>query len=316
MTSLFSSLVRWGRRLGLALLGLLILATLYAAVAYVGWQSGQNARQQTAQATLEIEIEHQLDLAQAEVASGQAERALERLAWVSTQTPDHATAAHLWQQAESQRLRPSPTARPTLTPWPTLAAGPTESATGDPAQRLVGLEQHIAQQRWEEAIPQLIAFQLDYPAYEREQTNLWLYTAYLEAGLALTLGDRVELGLAHLEAAARLGDLPQVAIDRRNLAQLYLNGLAFSYVDWRIVVDNFRLLCQLSPFYQDSCQLLFNALVAYADELGAAQEWCPAVAHYNEATQYDANAELIDKLRAARLACLAATPTPLPTPTP
>ncbi len=311
-----SPLARWGRWLGLMLLGLLALGLLYATVAYVGWQSGQNARHQEAQAALETAIESQLSLALADLAAGQAERSAARLAWVLTQTPDHPDAIALLHQTQAQRAQPSATPRPTPTPWPTLPPSAPETQPGDPAQRLASLQQLIDQQRWEDAIPHLVAFQLDYPHDEREQTDRWLYTAYLEAGLALTLGDRVELGLAYLQEAEKLGDLPQEALDRRFLAQLYLNGLSYYHVNWRIVVDDFRLLCQLSPFYQDSCQRLFTALVAYGDELGATGEWCPAVDHYNEATRYDSDEELIAKLRAARLACIAATPTPLPSPSP
>ena len=91
--------------------------------------------------------------------------------------------------------------------------------------------------------------------------------------------------------------------------------LAYQGINGKITVENYRALCRQSPFFHNSCQLLFTALVAYGDEFSAIQEWCPPMELYNEATQYRSNDDLVIKLRDARIGCVAATSTPLPTPT-
>ena len=72
----------------------------------------------------------------------------------------------------------------------------------------------------------------------------------------------------------------------------------------------FRGLCAAAPFFQDSCVKLREALLAYADQYAASQEWCPAEELYSEALRSEQSELVAEKLDEARLRCLEATPTP------
>lgn len=301
---------------GLILVAVACSLIILAASAYIGWQTGQTRRARVAEAEVDAQITRQVDLARADLDAQRPDLAAARLDWVLTRTPDDNATLTLRRQAQTMLAQavPSPSSnRPNPTPFPTRLPPTPEAGLGDPAARLAALQTLSQQERWDDLISRTIAFQLDYPAYERWQTDTLLFQAYGQRGLALTLGDNVELGLAYFDEAEKLGTLPQEALDRRVLSNLYLNGLAFQGIDWKIAVDNYRALCRQSPFFHDSCQLLFEALVPYGDEFAAQQEWCPAVEAYNEATQYRSSEELVTKLRDARIGCAGATATPEPT---
>ncbi len=302
-----------------AILALVIAAILIilATVAYVGWQTGQTNRARAVEAELDVQLTRQLELARTDLAAARPDLALARLDWVLTRRPNDGDSLTLRRQAQTTLTQAAPTPTPNRnlpTPFPTRIPPTSVPGAGDPAARLAALQALVEQERWDEAISRIIAFQLDHPNYARLQTDGLLFQAYIQQGLSLTLGDNVELGLAYFDEAEKLGNLPQEVLDRRVLANLYLNGLAYQGISGKITVENYRALCRQSPFFHNSCQLLFTALVAYGDEFVAIQEWCPAVELYNEATQYRSNDDLVIKLRDARIGCVAATPTPLPTP--
>lgn len=294
--------------------GLIILA----AIAYVGWQTGQTRSIRAAEAETSTQIARQVELARTDLDAQRPDLAAARLDWVLTRAPNDNAILALRRQAQNMLVQAVPSSapnRPNPTPFPTRLPPTPGAGLGDPAARLAALQTLSAQERWDDLISRTIAFQLDYPAYERWQTDTLLFDAYVQQGLALTIGDNVELGLAYFDEAEKLGTLPQEVLDRRVLANLYLNGLAFQGINWKIAVDNYRALCRQSPFFHNSCQLLFEALLPYGDEFVAQQEWCPAVEAYNEATQYRSSEELVTKLRDARIGCTGATPTPEPTAT-
>jgi hypothetical protein len=88
--------------------------------------------------------------------------------------------------------------------------------------------------------------------------------------------------------------------------------MAYFGVNWGVSASFFRDLCLSAPFYQGSCDKLFESLVAYGDQYMAAQDYCPAVEIFREARQHNRNLELDEKLSQAAQGCAEATPTPAP----
>ena len=307
---------RLKRGLGILLLSLSVLLAWYLAVFYLGWHTGQSNLMEKRETEFEQQIERQIDLAKEDIDSGSFALALRRLEWVLERTPDQAEALSLFQEAQGHlntlltppaAITPSPVA--TLVPSPTPSAEPIE----DPNSELLRLRQLVAGETWDKAVPALVSFQWQYPNYERNETDQLLYEAYIGLGLQFLEGEQVELGLSYLEQAEGLGDLPAEVTDYRIWAELYLQGIAFYNVNWGATTYYFRDLCLAAPFYQSSCQLLHEALVAYGDQYTSALDWCPAVSLYQEASQHDQSQQLSTKLTEAREACLTATPTPAPT---
>ena len=190
------------------------------------------------------------------------------------------------------------------------ALAPLAAGTPDFDQRPNGLRALLDDEAWVQAAEEIVRFQREQPDYRRAETDRLLYDAYLNAGLALLDSRSVESGLYYLTLAGKLGDLPQEALDRRGWAELYLKGISFYAVDWQATIVNFRDLCLAAPFYQNSCDVLYDALVAFGDQFASAGEWCPAEGWYREALRYDSSSALREKVSTAIETCLIATPTP------
>lgn len=299
------------RILGITLISISLLLGLYLLVGYLGWQSGQAelARQQETQ--LATQISRQLSLAQENIDQGSYNLALRRLEWVLERVPDQPQAQALRDTTHALlNITPTPQVMATLTPTAMPFPSPTPGAISEPLAELQRLRLLVAKEQWQDAASAVLTFQRQLPNYERQETNKLLYDSYIGLGLDLIEGEQAELGLFYLNQAEELGDLPQEVQDYRVWAEWYLQGIGFYGVDWEIAVGYFRDLCLVAPFYQSSCELLSESLIADADQYAFAQDWCPAVDLYVEAQRQGNSTELAEKLATARTGCAAATPTP------
>lgn len=309
------------RVLGFALIVTAVLLGWYLAVLYIGWQSGQELLNERREVELQEQVARQVTLAQENIEEGSYTLAIRRLEWVLAQSPNHAEALQLQQQAqEALNLVLTPqtvingiTKEP-ATPTPSLPT-PTAGPIEDPESELRRIQSMAREEAWPEVVTALTAFQRQFPSYERSETDALLYDAYVEWGLQLLDGEQVEVGLYYLEQAARLGDLSQEVLDYQFWAELYLQGLAFYDVNWAAATYYFRDLCLAAPFYQASCDRLQEALVAYGDQFAFTLDWCPAQELYAEALPYGRTQALIEKANNAQEQCLLATPTPTATAT-
>lgn len=299
------------RILGAALVLIAALLAYYLVIIYLGWQSGQSLLRENQAAQFTTQLSRQVDLARQDMAEGHNALALRRLEWVLEQAPDFVEAQALHQEAQValNRLVTPQIVTATTTPAPTPLPSPTPGVIEDPADELRRIEVLVSAEEWAEAVPALTAFQLQFPSYERPQTDVLLHTAYTQLGLQLVKGENIELGLFYLKQAEKLGDLPQEVLDYRYWAELYTQGIGFYGANWSAAAVYFRDLCLVAPFYQSACARLYQALVAFGDQYAAAGEWCPAQALYEEARQHDSNQALLARLQEARQGCLTATPT-------
>ena len=313
------------RGLGYFLIALALLLLFYGGIAYWGWQSGQQLRQEQALASHQAELDKQIALTQEDMAAGNYELALLRLEWVAS-NGGQAIAADLQAEIGRQQalaLTPSPT--PTLTPSPTPTAAPVAAEEGDnsgddeaeAAEAFAELEALLEDFLWNEAITAVPAFQQRWPSYRRPETNQMLYDAYLARGQRLLPSDDIERGLFYLEQARRLGPIPEDVEGQIVFAELYLEGIVFYDVNWPAYLYYFRELCSYAPLFQEACPRLQDGLIKHADALAVAQDWCVAAEHYVEARNVRnvpptaASETLAAKITTAQEACLLATPTPL-----
>lgn len=294
---------------GLLLIIFSVLVGWFLLVAFLGWQSGQQALQDRQFA----QLDRQITLAQEDIAQGNYRLALTRLEWVLERDAGSAQAQSLREQAlmgVGASLEPTPVTAVTVTPASTRLPTATPGSIDSPSNELLRIQRLVATKYWEEAMPALVAFQQQFPSFEREQTDQLLYDAYLNYGLDLISGEKVELGMYYLTLAQQLGDLPQSVRDYQTWAELYTQGISFYGVNWDASAYYFRDLCLAAPFYQSSCEQLFAALVSFGDQYAVALDWCPAQALYDEASSYQTTATLNEKRRQAQENCLLATPTP------
>ncbi len=306
-------------RLAVRIAGLLMVLTAvlivwYSMVVYLAYQQGQVLLQEKRVTTLTAQISTQIDLARQNINDEQYNLARTRLQWVLVRSPNNTAAQSLLTEIDV-RQQAKPTAEigktavpPTATPIPLPT--PTPGLIGDPAEELARIQKVIQNESWADAISGLLAFQFQYPNFERETTDRLLYDAYVAQGVAYLQGDQVELGLASLANAEKLGDLPQEALDYQLWGKLYVAGIAYFGVNYDVAASYFWDLCLAAPFYQDSCGLLQQSLIRLGDQFAFAQEWCPAEYYYRDAASLGADAILNNKLGEAGANCANATPTP------
>ncbi|WP_420641377.1 hypothetical protein [Candidatus Leptofilum sp.] len=294
---------------GLLLIIFSVLIGWFLLIAFLGWQSGQRELQNKQFA----QLDRQVTLAEENISQGNFQLALTRLEWVLERDSSHAEAQTLRDQAFAglgATPEPTPVTAVTVTPAPTRLPTATPGAIDSPNEELLRIRRLVATKFWEEALPALIAFQQQFPSFEREETDQLLYDVYLNYGLDLIEGEQVELGMFYLAQAQQLGDLPQYVIDYQTWAELYTQGISFYGVNWEATAYYFRDLCLAAPFYQSSCEQLFTVLVSLGDQYAFAQDWCPAEQLYIEAGSYQTASELTQKRTEAEENCLLATPTP------
>ncbi len=301
------------RGMGLLFIILAVAVGWFLLVAYLGWRSGEALLAEKQAAALAEQITHQKELAADDVAQEKYDLALRRLEWVLQQAPDDTEAVALQTKAYNSLnslLTPTPFSLETPSPDPTPLPETTAGSVGDPETELQQIRRLMATKDYAAAIPTISGFQLEFPEYERQETDQFLYDAFINYGLDLLESDDVELGMYYLTQAAKLGDLPQSAIDYQTWAELYLQGVAFYGVNWDASAYYFRDLCLAAPFYQSSCDQLEEVLIFLGDQQAVALDWCPALQSYEEASLYSNDSELGDKISEAEEACLLATPTP------
>jgi len=302
-----------GRRilgiLGIVLIVLAILVATYSLVVYSAWQQAEEDRIEEERRAFSTELENQLSLAREDINASNLELALRRLDWILDLNPGHEGAVELRAVVQSsllQRVTPEVTATGSPIPTPSTSL---EDAS-DPVLFFSELKKLYQNEQWLSAATDLASFQIQFPNFNRRETDQMLFDASINLGLELLQGDQIELGLYYFSQAEKLGNLPEAADAFRTWAELYLLGIGYFGVDWGQAIYYFRGLCTAAPYYQDSCIRLYESLVAYGDIFGATMEWCPAEELYFEAILYDANDVLNQKLDDARTNCLEATPTP------
>jgi hypothetical protein len=298
------------RILGILLLLTAVVVALYLVVGYLGWQSGQALRSEQEQTQKAQQLERQIGLAQEDIKNGGYDLALHRLDWVLERDPDNHEANALREQAQAaMKTALTPLSPPTVTTIPDPTAVIGEDA--NPEEELARLQQLFDREQWSTLLPAVQAFQREFPNFERQQSDRFLYEALLNEGLQQIQGSQIEQGILNLSQAERLGDLPQEALDYRFWANIYLEGIAYYGVNWAVSTSVFRELCLSAPFYQNACDKLFGSLVNYGNQYYFSQEYCPAIDLFREARQYGSEATLSERLTKAVEGCASATPTPV-----
>jgi tetratricopeptide (TPR) repeat protein len=295
--------------LGLLLVLFSVFAATYLVVGYFALESGRELRIEQETTARADEIAHQIELARTNQAEGSDNLALTRLEWVLAQDPGNEEALTLRQQlleAEAQPTEPPPTAAVEQTPNATGVADDSEAGT-----QLAAILRLVAAEDWEAALSQLLAFQHNFPDYERGETDQLLYDAYLNLGLSYINTEKIEIGLNYFAQAERLGNLPQEARDYRSWADLYFQAVAYSGVNWDVAAGYWRDLCSVAPFFQDSCDRYDQALVGYGDQFAFNLDWCPAVDAYQVAWNRRPSELLDSKIAQAIQGCASATAVPI-----
>jgi hypothetical protein len=299
------------RLFGLLLILFSVFLATYLVVAYFAFESGRALQVEQETTARAEEVAHQIELARQNIAEGSDNLAQTRLEWVLVQDPGNDEALALREQLVAAEAEP--TEQPTVPPTETAPDEPIEETSLDTEARpeLEAIRRLAAAENWEQALPRLLAFQQQFPDYERAESDQLLYDTYVNLGLKFVNTEKIELALNYFSQAERLGNLPQEALDYRLWADMYFQAVAYSGVNWDIASDYWRDLCSAAPFFQDSCARFNRALVGIGDQYAYYLDWCPAIAIYQEAWNRQPTELVGNKLAQAREGCAAATAIPI-----
>ncbi len=213
---------------------------------------------------------------------------------------------------------------PTATPGAAATASPLSSPTAPPAATMTptsalanywATAQSAARAgRWQEVLTNLLLIQQTDPTFHAAEVTDQLVTAYVNLALEKDNADNLEEALALYEKALALKPTAEDIARERDLIEQYLDILAYTGVDWPIVIRKLQALYALEPDYRDVEQRLQEAHIAYADQLAAEEAWCMAQDEYNQAISVVSAPEIVARRDAAQTQCqLAAGATPDPT---
>lgn len=207
------------------------------------------------------------------------------------------------EPAATSTVSPSPLSSPAPTPQSTALA----DATATPASAVAGYwdtAQRAARAgRWQEALSNLLLVQQTDPTYNAAQLKEQLFTAYVNLALEKDNADNLEEALAYYDKALALRpDAMDIARERDLIAQ-YLDVLAYTGVDWGVVIQHLQDLYALEPDYRDVEERLQDAHVSYADQLVSEEDWCTAQDEYNAALSVASTPAIVTKRDAAQAQC-------------
>lgn len=206
-----------------------------------------------------------------------------------------------------------PTATPITTSVADTAASPLSSPTpataatvATPASNLAtywATAQSAARAgRWQEVLTNLLLIQQTDPTFNSTEVTEQLVAAYVNLALEKDNADNLEEALALYEKALALKPSADIARER-DLIEMYLDVLAYTGVEWPVVIQALQAIYALEPDYRDVEQRLQEAHLAYADQLAGEEAWCMAQDEYNQAISVVSAPEIVAKRDAAQTQC-------------
>lgn len=284
-----------------------------------GYQTAQQTliAGRTAQVNLDLQDQYQLALQDLE--AGQFDIARQRLDYILLHDPNFPGATDTLSQVlavlyATSTPTPLPPAATATSPPPTPDLRPFE-------EQLLSAKNLVDLQEWSKAIESLLALRQSDPAYQTSRVDGLLWVSLRSRGVQKIYQEaNLEGGIYDLALAERFGVIDIEAAVARNMARLYLYGLAFWEVYPQQAVYYFEQVASAMPNLRDSSgwtarQRYHSALIQYGDQLYSQKQWCDAQRQYELAWEIAESQDLANKLRAAIQQCLGYTATPTETAT-
>ncbi|MGB9672503.1 MAG: hypothetical protein ACPL3P_00040 [Anaerolineales bacterium] len=281
-----------------------------------GYASGMIARKHAEATQISLKTKEQFDLAMQDMASGNYERAKQRLEFVIKLDPSYPGVTDKMSEII---LKTSITETPTVQPSPTVS--PTPDMRGA-QERLQQAQQQIYNSDWSGAIDTLLLLRKAEPDFQPAMVDDLLYLAYRNRGRDKILKEAdLEGGIYDLTLAEKIGPLDAEVKGLQTWSRLYITGASFWDVDWGQVVYYFAQVAPAVPNLRDgsgwtSVDRYRIALGKYAEQLLARKDWCGAMQNYQIALSYGASDELQAGYNRAYDKCVGPQITPSEAPPP
>ena len=311
-------------RIGVYLIGILILLIGAGLGGLFGYRAGVNLRLQAQQDQKVMAATNQYQLGLVDLQAGRYETAKKRFEHVIHTDPNFPGAA---DQLARAMLEMSLALTPTPEPTPTLA--PTPDLRGE-EEMFANIQQSMANQDWEGAIASIEALRDLNLTYRAVDLDGMYYISLRFLGVQNILNEgELEVGIYHLTLAERFAPLDVDANNYRIWARQYIAAASFWKIDWPKVIAYFAEIYPALPNLRDSSGMTATeryrqALIGYGDKLVMDTLYCDAQIQYEAALQFSSPPDLQTKATSAAEMCAGgpppaengAPPVPTVTPTP
>ena len=267
---------RRGRTFLFSALGLI---AILAIAVLAGYSSGIGVREKNESSVIMQQLGEQYQNALVDIQFARYEIARQRLEWIISHNPTFPGAQEKLTEVLVLSNQPTPTVTPSLTPTPDFT-GAQDAFTR--AQQLV------AAQDWPGAIGALDQMRKYDPNYNTSLVDGMYYFALRNYGYDLiTKQGNLEGGIYQLTLAERFGPLDRNSNGLREGARYYLIGASFWELNWKEAVAYFDQVYRgwsgLWDGTMTSSQRFWTASMRYGDELFAQNQYCDALAQYENA---------------------------------
>lgn len=155
------------------------------------------------------------------------------------------------------------------------------------------------------------------PQHRPQEAAEFLFAAYLAAGRAEVEVGKVDVALAHFDAALALRPEDEEATTEKELATLYLQAQSLWGSDWEGTVAALEELYTQNPQYADVVSLLTQAHLEWGSLFEEEGAWCLAEREYTRALELSPQTETRrQKERVAALCLDSVFSSPMINPTP
>lgn len=207
---------------------------------------------------------------------------------------------------------PAPTALPITSPLDNPPAAPAV-ATATPSPAVADIWENAQRAaragRWQEALTNLLQLEQTAPTYNTIAVQDMIFSAYVNLAMEKDNADNLEEAMALYDKALALRPDARDAQQERALIAQYLDVLAYTGVDFPILLRRLQALYTLDPDYRDVEDRLHKAHVGYADQLVGKEDWCMAQDEYNAALMVASSPTIVTKRDAAQTQCQLASAT-------
>lgn len=201
---------------------------------------------------------------------------------------------------------PTPSTPPIASPLdnpPTMSAGATATPASVAGETWENAQRAARAGRWQEALNNLLQLQQTAPTYNPTEVQDMIFSAYVNLAMEKDNVDNLEEAMAFYDKALALRPDARDVQRERDLIAQYLDVLAYTGVDFPILIGRLQAIYALDPDYRDVEDRLHKAHVSYADRLANEEDWCKAQDEYNAALMVASSPTVVTKRDAAQTQC-------------
>ncbi len=268
--------IKSGRALLFNAVGLIVILAL---AALGGYSSGIGIREDHESSIIMQQLGEQFQNALVDIEFKKYENAKQRLEWIISKDPTFPGAQEKLTETLVLMNQPTPTLTPSLTPTPDFSGA---------EQAFTRAQQLTAAQDWPGAIRALDEMRKLDSTYQTSLVDGMYYFALRNYGYDLiTKQGNLEGGIYQITLAERFGPLDRDTNGLREGARFYLIGASFWELDWEQALFYFDQVYRGWSGLWDGTMTATEryriASMRYGDQLVSEEQFCDAVAQYQNA---------------------------------